>query len=38
MLLYNEWFNNEIKEEIQRYLKTNKDENTTVLRGTGKAV
>ena len=29
MLLSNEWFNNKIKEEIQRYLDTNENQNTT---------
>ena len=29
MLLNNEWVNNEIKEEIKRYLETNENENTT---------
>ena len=29
MLLNNEWVNNKIKEEIVRYLETNKNENTT---------
>ena len=28
MLLNNEWVNNEIKEEIKRYLETNENENT----------
>ena len=39
MLLNNEWVNNEIKEEIKRYLETNENENTTIqnLWGTGKA-
>ena len=32
MLLNNEWVNNEIKEEIKRYLETNENEDT------GKAV
>ena len=27
MLLNNEWVNNEIKEEIKRYLETNENEN-----------
>ena len=29
LLLNNEWVNNEIKEEIKIYLKTNENENTT---------
>ena len=29
MLLNNEWVNNEIKEEIKRYLETNENGNTT---------
>ena len=29
MLLNNEWFNNEIKEEIKNFLETNKNELTT---------
>ena len=29
MLLNNEWVNNEIKEEIKKFLKTNKNEYTT---------
>ena len=29
MLLNNEWVNNEIKEEVKRYLETNETENTT---------
>ena len=29
MLLNNEWDNNKIKEEIQRYFETNKNGNTT---------
>lgn len=28
MLLNSNWFNNDIKEEIRRYLETNKKENT----------
>ena len=40
MLLNNEWVNNEIKEKIKRYLKTNENENTTIqnLWHTAKAV
>ena len=40
MLLNNEWVNNEIKEEIKRYLETNENENTTTpnLWDSGKAV
>ena len=40
MLLNNEWVNNEIKEEIKRYLETNENENTTIqnLWDTGKVV
>ena len=40
MLLNNEWVNNKIKEEIVRYLETNKNENTTLqnLWDTEKAV
>ena len=35
MPLNNEWVNNEIKEEIQRYLQTHKSENTTAqMHGT----
>ena len=30
MLLNNEWVNSEIKEEIKRYLETNKNDNLTV--------
>ena len=30
MLLNNEWVNNEIKEEIKKYLETNENENTTI--------
>ena len=39
MLLNNEWVNNKIKEEIKRYLETNKNENTTIqnLWNKGKA-
>ena len=29
--LNNEWVNNEIKEEIKRYLETNENENTITL-------
>ena len=29
MLLYNEWVNNKMKEEIKRYLETNKNKNRT---------
>ena len=40
MLLNNEWVNNEIKEEIKKFLETNANEHTTVqnLWGTAKAV
>ena len=40
MLLNNEWINNEIKEEIKRYLKTSENEDTTIqnLWDTGKAI
>ena len=40
MLLNNEWVNNEIKEEIKKYLETNENEQTKIqnLWGTGKAV
>ena len=39
MLLSNEWVNNEINEEIKRYLETNENENTTQsLYNTVKAV
>ena len=30
ILVSNEWINNEIKEEIKRYLETNENENTTI--------
>ena len=30
MLLNNEWVNNEIKEEIKKFLETNENEHTTV--------
>ena len=35
MLLNNEWINNEIKEEIKRYLETNENEDTgkAILKG-----
>ena len=38
MLLNNEWVNNEIKEEIKRYLETNENKDTTIqnLWDTGK--
>ena len=40
MLLKNEQINDEIKEEIKRYLETNENEDTTIqnLRDTGKAI
>ena len=40
MLLNNGWVNNEIKEEIKRYLETSENENTTIqnLWDTGKAI
>ena len=40
MLLNNEWVKNEIKEEIKKFLETNKNELTTIqnLWGTAKAV
>ena len=40
MPLNNEWVNNEIKEEIQKYLETNKNEHTTApnVWDTAKAV
>ena len=40
LLLNNEWVNNEIKEEIKIYLKTNENENTTAwnLWDTEKAI
>ena len=40
MLLNNEWVNNEIKEEIRRYLETNENENTAFqnLQDTGKMI
>ena len=40
MLLNNEWVNNNIKEEIKRYLETNENEDTTIqnLWDTGKAI
>ena len=40
MLFNNEWVNNEIKEEIRRYLETNENEDTTIqnLWDTGKAI
>ena len=40
MLLKNEWINNEIKEEIKRYLEANENEGTRTqnLWDTGKAI
>ena len=40
MLLNNEWVNNEVKEEIKRYLETNENEDTMIqnLRDAGKAI
>ena len=40
MLLNNEWVNDEIKEDIKRYLETNKNENATTTNSwhTGKAI
>ena len=40
MLSNNEWVNNEIKEEIKRYLEINENENTTIqnMWDTGKAI
>ena len=40
MLLNNEWVNNNIKEEIKRYLETNENEGTTIpnVWDTGKAI
>ena len=40
MLLNNEWVNNEIKEEIKKFLETNENENATArnLWDTAKAV
>ena len=40
MLLNNQWVTEEIKEEIKKYLETNKNGNTTTqnLWGTGKVV
>ena len=36
----NEWINNQIKEEVKRYLETNGNESTTIqnLWDTGKAI
>ena len=40
MLLNNKWVNNQIKEEIKRYIYTNENEDTTIqnLWDTGKAI
>ena len=38
MLLNNEWVNNEIKEEIKRYLETNEDTKIQNLWDTGNAI
>ena len=35
MLLKNEWVNNEIKEEIKKYVDTNDNENTTIQKSMG---
>ena len=35
MLLNNEWVNNEIKEEIKRYLETNENEDSTIQKSVG---
>ena len=35
MLLNNEWVNNEIKEEIKKFLDTNENEHTTVPKPMG---
>ena len=36
MLLNNEWVNNEIKEEVKRYLETNENENAQICGTQGK--
>ena len=40
MILHNEWVNNEIKEEIKRYLEASENEDATIqnLWDTGKAI
>ena len=40
MLLNNEWVNNEIEEEMKRYIERNENEDTTIqnLWDTGKAI
>ena len=38
MLLNNEWVNNEIKEEIKRYLETNENENNNDPKSLGSVV
>ena len=35
MLLNNEWFNNEIMEEIKKYLETHENEHTTTQNSEG---
>ena len=35
MLLNSEWVNNEIKEEIKRYLETNENEDSTIQKSVG---
>ena len=35
MLINNEWVNNEIKEEIRRYLETNETKNTMTQKSIG---